>query len=81
MYTSVCTSNLCNVGDGIISGPSVGGGGSGGGGSGGGSGGSGIKDPGYGGILYVKGIGDSGAQGTKLCVATFAIFILLILLR
>lgn len=87
MYTRVCTANLCNNWDGISSGPSSGngggGGGSGGGGGGGsgGRGGSGINDPGYQGVLYVQGMGGSGAQLTKLYVTPIAMVVLLKLFR
>jgi hypothetical protein len=90
VYTRVCTSNLCNDWDGISSGPSSGNGGGGGsggsGGSGGGSGsggggGSGINDPGYEGVLYVQGMGDSGAQRTELSVTPIAFVVLLKLFR
>jgi hypothetical protein len=89
VYTRVCTANLCNDWDGISSGPSsgIGGGGSeGGGGSGGGSdsggrGGSGINDPGYEGVLYVPGMGDSGAQRTELYVTPIVFVVLLKLFR
>jgi hypothetical protein len=86
VYTRVCTANLCNNWDGISSGPSSGNSGGGGGGSGGGSGsggrgGSGINDPGYQGVLYVQGMGDSGARLTKLYVIPIALVVLLKLFR
>jgi hypothetical protein len=85
VYTRVCTANLCNNWDGISSGPPSGSGGGGGGSVGGGGivggGGFGINDPGYVGVLYVKGTGWSGAQRTELCVTPIAFVVLLKLFR
>ncbi|XP_069703526.1 uncharacterized protein [Periplaneta americana] len=66
VYTRVCTSNLCNDWDGISAYGSGSSGGSSGGSNSGSSGGQGSSfgDPGYDGVLIVKGTG-SGASAPR----------------